>query len=678
MANCNALLDAALRYAAKGKPVFPCRSNKQPYTSTGFKAATTDPEQIQQWWSTNPDAWVGMPTGAVSGIVVADLDRKNGVDGWDNFRDLQRNYHDDSDTQTAITPSGGYHFFYRHPGPEYRIKSTAGQIAPGVDIRGDGGYVIVPPSPGYEFEASTVSEPVAMPDWLLEKTRDRPLSESLSNRRSGPVSVGEGQRNTQLTSRGGLLRRQGFDEHAIVGALLAENDAQCRPPLPELEVRRIARSVARYEPAVGAQEVMLEDFYAHMPDHRYIFAPTRDLWPAASVDSRLPPVADGQSGKSIKPSKYLDQHRPVEQMVWAPGQPMVIEGRLVDAGGWVKRRGVSVFNLYRPPVSTEGNPNDIGMWRRHLERIYPGEAEHLINWFAHRVQYPGEKVNHGVVLGGAQGIGKDTLLEPLKVAVGPWNFNEVSPPALLGRFNSFVKSVVLRVSEARDLGDMDRFAFYDHMKTYLAAPPDVLRCDEKNIREHSVLNVCGVIITTNHKSDGIYLPTDDRRHFVAWSDADRSEFDEEYWRELWDWYGNGGIGNVCAYLRTLDLCGFNPKAPPPKTEAFWHIVNAGRSSESSEIADIIDRLQNPDALTLGQLSSKAASMGHHDFNDWLMDRRNRRTIPHRLEEVGYEPVRNDTAKDGMFKIQGKRQAVYARRELTPHDRLAAAQRLTGR
>src|SRR5215813_5765367 len=112
----------------------------------------------------------------------------------------------------------------------------------------------------------------------------------------------------------------------------------------------------------------------------------------------------------------------------------------------------------------------------------------------------------------AQGIGKDTILEPVKRAVGPWNFCEVSPAHLLGRFNGYIKSVILRVSEARDLGDIDRYAFYDHMKVYTAAPPDVLRCDEKNLREYSVMNVCGVIITTNHKADGIYLPADDRRH----------------------------------------------------------------------------------------------------------------------------------------------------------------------
>ena len=80
------------------------------------------------------------------------------------------------------------------------------------------------------------------------------------------------------------------------------------------------------------------------------------------------------------------------------------------------------------------------------------------------MQRPHEKINHALVLGGKQGIGKDTILEPVKYAVGPWNFNEVSPQQLLGRFNGFLKSVILRVSEARDLGEFDRFAFYDHMK----------------------------------------------------------------------------------------------------------------------------------------------------------------------------------------------------------------------
>jgi hypothetical protein len=184
------------------------------------------------------------------------------------------------------------------------------------------------------------------------------------------------------------------------------------------------------------------------------------------------------------------------------------------------------------------------------------------------VQHPHEKINHGLVLGGEQGIGKDTLLEPVKHAVGPWNFHEVSPTHLLGRFNGFAKSVILRVNEARDLGEVDRFKFYDHTKIYTAAPPDVLRVDEKHLREHYVFNVIGFIITTNYKTDGIYLPPDDRRHYVAWSNFTKDDFAPEYWNAIWRWYQHeGGFGHVAAYLSELDLTIFDPKAPPPKNSS---------------------------------------------------------------------------------------------------------------
>src|SRR5262249_17956488 len=153
--------------------------------------------------------------------------------------------------------------------------------------------------------------------------------------------------------------------------------------------------------------------------------------------------------------------------------------------------------------------------------------------------------------------------------------------------NGFLKSVILRVSEARDLGDFDRFQFYDHMKAYTAAPPDVLRIDEKNLREYSILNCCGVIITTNHKTDGIYLPADDRRHFVAWSDKVKEDekFQGTYWDDLWAYYENNGRAHVMAFLLNRDISTFNAKAPPPKTPAFWAIVDANRAPEESEMAD---------------------------------------------------------------------------------------------
>ena len=287
------------------------------------------------------------------------------------------------------------------------------------------------------------------------------------------------------------------------------------------------------------------------------------------------------------------------------------------------------------------------------------------------MQRPQEKINHAVVLGGAPGIGKDTLLEPVKKAVGPWNFQDVTPPQLVGRFNGFVKCVILRVSEARDL-EVNRFAFYDQTKIYTAAPPDVLRVDEKNLREFVVPNVCGVIITTNYKTTGLYLPADDRRHYVAWSDRSKEDFTEAHWRNLYGWYEQGGSEHVAAYLAELDISAFNPKAPPPRTPAFLDIVAANCAPEDAEIADALDALGNPQAVTIDQIKS----WGSGSLVEWLDDKRTKWQVPHRLEAAGYVAVRNPSDKtEGRWKVRGKRHTIYARKDIAERDRYVAAKNL---
>jgi len=293
-------------------------------------------------------------------------------------------------------------------------------------------------------------------------------------------------------------------------------------------------------------------------------------------------------------------------MTWAPGLPMLISDRLISKGGLIERPGVSCFNLYLPPTIIPGDAGKAGPWLKHLYKVYPDDADHIIQWFAHRVQRPWEKINHALVSGGVQGIGKDTICAPVRRAVGPWNFEEVSPQQALGRFNGFLKSVITRVSEARDLGDADRFAFYDHMKSYTAAPPEVLRVD-------------------------------------------------------------GGDRHVAAYLAELDISAFDPKAPPPKTAAFWEIV----TPEDAELADVLDKLGNPNAVTIAQIANEATG----EFGEWIRDRKNRRAIPHRLEQCHYAPVRNAAATDGLWKINGARQAIYAKIELSVQERIKVASRL---
>jgi Family of unknown function (DUF5906) len=435
--------------------------------------------------------------------------------------------------------------------------------------------------------------------------------------------------------------------------------------------------------------ISLADFFAYMPMHNYIHAPSRQTWPGASVNARLPPVvltdANGQpllndkgEPQTVSPTAWLDKHQPVEQMTWAPGLPLIVGDKLILEGGWIDHPGANVFNLYRPPQGDPGEPALAGQWLDHVRTIYPDEADHIIDWLAHRIQHPETKINHALVLGGGQGIGKDTLLEPVKYAVGHWNFQEASPQQVVGRFNGFLKSTILRINEARDLGsEYDRFAFYDHMKAYTAAPPDTLRVDEKHLREYNIINCCGVIVTTNHKTDGIYLPADDRRHFVAWSSLQKEDerFQDGYWKKLWGHYENGGLRHVAAFLRQHDISSFDPKVPPPKTAAFWAIVDANRPVEEAELADAIDKLGDVDAFTLQQLVNVTTDGG---LADWLTDRKNRRMIPYRLERCGYLPVRNQGADDGLWKLNGKRQAIYAKVALPLREQLRAVHSLLGR
>ena len=210
------------------------------------------------------------------------------------------------------------------------------------------------------------------------------------------------------------------------------------------------------------------------------------------------------------------------------------------------------------------------------------------------------------------------------------------------------------------------------MKAYTAAPPDVLRVDEKYLREISVPNVCGAIITSNYKTDGIYLAADDRRHYVAWSDRTEMDFEEGYWRDLYGWYKSGGVEHVAAYLATYDLTNFDPAAPPPKTSAFCEIAGAGKAPKEAELAEALDKLGWPDAVTLSQVAEKAA----RDLAFWICDRRNSRLIPHRMVACGYVAVRNPADKsDGRWRVNDKRQMIYGKADLPVNDRILAAMKL---
>lgn len=145
MSEPNPLLRAAIDYASAGWAVFPVAPRaKTPLTSNGFKAATTDAARIREWWAKTPAANIGLDCGK-SGLVVIDLDRRGDKDGFAEWDELVERQHLPARTYTSLTGGGGRHLLFKAP-PGVEIKNSAGKLAPGIDVRGVGGYIVLPPS----------------------------------------------------------------------------------------------------------------------------------------------------------------------------------------------------------------------------------------------------------------------------------------------------------------------------------------------------------------------------------------------------------------------------------------------------------------------------------------------------------------------------------------------------
>jgi len=212
------LMAAALEYAKKGKAVFPCApGTKKPLTKHGFKDATTDEEQIRQWWTKHPDAWIGMPTGEKNDIFVIDVDVKHGAPGLESLAALEKEHGKLPDTLSQTTASGGRHFLFEYP-KHVKLGNSIGKLGKGIDTRGAGGYIIVAPSPGYKMADGAMALLATLPSWVIDMLIPKPPTKAPNSpterRRGGPSkrygqaalngildemrAAGRGERNSKL------------------------------------------------------------------------------------------------------------------------------------------------------------------------------------------------------------------------------------------------------------------------------------------------------------------------------------------------------------------------------------------------------------------------------------------------------------------------------------------------
>ncbi|MBP3509202.1 phage/plasmid primase, P4 family [Oscillibacter sp.] len=270
------MLRAALAYAKMGLAVIPlhtpqgdggcscgkanCGScGKHPRTGKGSREATRDPEQIRAWWQQWPDANIGIATGRVTGLMVIDIDTRHQGDEY--FPELPERYGELPETWEVQT-GGGRHMYFRTP--ETALIRNRANWVQGVDVRGEGGYVVAPPSlhPSgrrYEWELSSRPDEIGLaelPPLWLGALASRP-HESETPAKGEVQLYKEGGRNEALFRLASSDRAKGKHEAAILAGIMEVNRHQCIPPLEPEEVETIVRSACRYAPGklkIGTEE----------------------------------------------------------------------------------------------------------------------------------------------------------------------------------------------------------------------------------------------------------------------------------------------------------------------------------------------------------------------------------------------------------------------------------------
>lgn len=244
---------AALIYRKRHWSVIPMQAHgKRPAIRwLEFQHRHAAESEIEDWYTRWPDGNVGIVTGVISGLIVLDIDPKHGGDA--SFAELIQQHGPLPHTIEAITGGGGRHLYFAHPGG--RVRNKVG-LAPGIDLRGDGGCVVAPPSIHSSGKAYTWIEghdpehaPLAlMPGWLLREAigiKQR-FGHTLGYWRNlVREGVPEGERNNTIASMTGHLLWHGVDPDVIQELLLCWNRVRCHPPLSDEEVVRTIESIAR-------------------------------------------------------------------------------------------------------------------------------------------------------------------------------------------------------------------------------------------------------------------------------------------------------------------------------------------------------------------------------------------------------------------------------------------------
>lgn len=424
---------------------------------------------------------------------------------------------------------------------------------------------------------------------------------------------------------------------ANAGALAAQSDFADPPPEDAMD---------KESPDTEALVDMVEQYVYVRGLDRFVDLPTGELLTDKGFNSLNTLVAKfGLTGVNSASGIFHNRGdaRKVATATYRPGQPHVVRE---EVSGTMR----DAVNLWRPSLLRPAE-GDVGPWISHMEAMF-GPAgsdafEHMADYMAFIVQFPGVKVNHAPVLLGPQGIGKDSVFEPLRRALGLHNAATIETERLAESFNSdWIQGQFVIVNEAHTF---HRRETMNRLKPLLAAPPDTLTVNKKGVPQYAIPNIINVALFTNHE-DALAPERSDRRFWV-WRCLLEADPGEVYFDALWNrFYNVGGCERVFAWLLARDVTAFNPKKPAPMTEAKADMIEATTPAAVTWLEEQFEE----GGIFVGRqlLTTREVSEAGNDFG--APGNMREPLIRAELKRRGFRTL------EGKFKIDGKAVRLWAR------------------
>ncbi len=688
-------LEQALAYASQGYRIFPlfyvlkdgtcsCRSRKpckrigkHPTTQNGVQDATMDEAQVRQWWTESPWANIGLATGH-NGLIVVDIDDAGEKSGSATLAALVERHEPLPSTLEVKTGSGGRHLYFYST---HEITNSAGKVGKYIDVRGYGGYVILPPSnhaSGQKYEWVNDLKPADMPAWLenlaigsrIDLAADSPDENNAAikdAKEKDPARHLTGEQLVRLLDYippdcdrdtwwqvGAALKKELGDKKGFEAwdAWSKKAGSKYDPKVMPVQwnsftdkgisggtIFHFAKTMGDFrgfdKEAADSRE--FRDEWCFVSGiKRFVHIGRLTEWDKEQFDAMHAPLFD-----KGKPSDHVLKNpnfRRVEDSTYWPQEPI-----------WVTENGKSKLNYWRPHELT-ARRGDVTPFLKHVQYLFPEglEGKILIDYLAYQVQNPGQKVHWAVLIEGAQGNGKSYFAEVMRRVLGPANVRTVANDALHETFTGWQRNTQLIVVE--EMMARQRLELMNKLKPMITESWCQIR--EMYRPPYDQPNRFNFLFFTNHR-DSIIIDSTDRRYCVLKTDSPPHPDGNAYYAPLFDWTRNNA-DVLLWYLRDeVKLDGFQPKAHAPMTAGKKELVLQSMMPTDAFIHERVEANEHPFDCDLVNPSMLVEHLGKYNLKCTPKD------IGNAFQRLGYINLGRYRTPSGLYPASGDKITLWS-------------------